>query len=353
MLIYWGIFLVLATGALLSGKAQEKRSPLIFFVLAAIPTALMIGLRWKIGPDWGSYILIYKYTGLISFWDAATHEDPAFYIMNWLLQEVRAPFWCVNLVCGLVFTAGLAAFCTRQPNAWLAFLVAFPYLVIVVGMSGIRQSAAIGLLCFALNAYEQNRLGRATLLIVAAALFHASALLMAPLCALSFSRNRLLQSLILIAVLVIAWLFFVRSFGGYADRYSSARIQSAGIWYRLAMNTLPAVIFLLYQRGFKLDETQRLFWRNMSLATLALFPLAVILPSNTAVDRFVLYLFPLQLFVLPRLDQVTASSRSVVVTTTIPVIAYAAIVQLVFLEFATYGSFYNPYRSILDRPAGP
>lgn len=348
MLVYWGIFLILATGAILNQDTGAIRPRFLFFVFAGIPSALMIGLRWKIGPDWGSYADIYHYIALSNLWTALTHEDPGFYTLNWLLQQSHAPFWYVNFACGIIFTAGLAAFCARQPNPWLAFLVAFPYLVIVVGMSGIRQSAAIGFLFFGLNQYERGHLGRAVVLILFGAMFHASAMLMAPLCALSYSRNRLLMGAVFVALLFLMWLLFVESFGVYAVRYSSEKIQSTGIWYRLAMNSLPAVIYLYFMRRFELDENSRLLWRNLSIASLVLVPLALILPSNTAVDRFVLYLFPLQSFVLGRIQLGFGANRQTSGQLLLLVIAYAATVQIVFLQFGTYSSFYVPYRSILQ-----
>lgn len=348
MFVYWGIFLILATGAILNQDTGVIRRRFLFVAFAGVPTALMIGLRWKIGPDWGSYADIYHYIALNSLWNAISHEDPGFYALNWFFQQFRAPFWYINLACGVIFTAGLTSFCARQPNPWLAFLVAFPYLVIVVGMSGIRQSAAIGFLFFGLNQYERGHLVRAVLLMLLGAMFHASAMLMAPLCALSYSRNRLQLVAVFAVLLFVMWLLFVKSFGVYAVRYSSEKIQSTGIWYRLAMNALPSIIYLNSMRRFVLDEHSRLLWRNLSIASLALVPLALILPSNTAVDRFVLYLFPLQSFVLGRVQSAFGERRQTSGQLMLLVIAYAAVVQIVFLQFGTYSSFYVPYRSIFQ-----
>lgn len=342
------MFSVLALGALLSGEGQGARWRTMLLMLASVPTALMIGLRWKIGPDWVEYVDIFDYTRLYSFDRALSSTDPAFAVLNILLHHLYAPFWVLNMVCGAVFVAGLTAFSLRQPNPWLAFLVAFPYLVIVVGMSGARQSVALGFLFFALNAFERGNLNRFVVLALIAALFHGSVLLVVPLCLLAYTRNDLQRAALLILSVAIGFYFFRDVFGLYAHRYSMEKIQSGGVVYRLAMNGLAAALFLAFKRRFNLEEHQEKLWRNMSFATVVLGLTLLIVPSSTAVDRFLLYLFPLQFFVLNRIPRVLSAERQTAGQFTIAVIAYAALVQVVFLQFGTFSRYYVPYRSILQ-----
>jgi hypothetical protein len=348
LFVYWGIFLILATGAMLSQDRGVVRARFALILLGSLPVALLIGLRWKIGPDWSAYLDIFSYTKLFSLGQAIGHQDPGFILLHLGLHQLDAPFWVMNLICGTVFVAGLTAFARRQPNPWLAFLVAFPYLVIVVAMSGDRQSLALGLLFFALNAFERGQLFRFVLLVLIAALFHGSILLILPLGMLSYTRNSLQRALLLLAAAVLAYYFFSHVFGTYARRYSSEKIQSTGVIYRLGMNAGAAVIFLAFKRRFALEEHLAKLWRNMSLCTLALIALLAVIPSSTAVDRFLLYLFPLQFMVLSRVPTALSHSRQAAGQLTLLVIAYAAAVQLVFLQFGTYSSYYIPYRTIFQ-----
>lgn len=352
MFIYWAIFLVLATGALLNSEVRRDRTRLLLVTLVTVPTALMIGLRWQIGPDWPAYASIYSYSGLYSFAENLGKDDPGFKILCWLLHELHQPFWVLNAVCGTMFAAGLTAFCQRQHNPWLAYLVAFPYLVIVVAMSGDRQSVALGFLFFALNAFERGRLYRFVLFILLAALFHGSALLMLPVCLLSYTSSRAQRVLLLLLGLGLGVHFFRETFSIYAHRYSLEKIQSAGVFYRLAMNSLSAIFFLLFQRRFEFEERQTKLWRNISLCTLGLIPLLAYVPSSTAIDRFLLYLFPLQFVVLNRLPKVLSADRQIVGLLTLVVISYAALVQVTFLNFGAYSRYYVPYRSIFDQRGG-
>lgn len=348
MFIYWIIFLVFASGALLNQENHVGRTRLMFVMLAAVPTALMIGLRWQIGPDWPAYFDIFTYTKLFTLTRALSHADPGYMMLNLALHQFGAPFWALNLICGTIFVAGLTAFCRRQPNPWLAYLVAFPYLVIVVAMSGNRQSVALGLLFFALNAFERERLGRFVLFILLAALFHGSILLILPLCLLSYSRNNLQSALLLIGAAVLGVYFFHDVFSIYARRYSTDKIQSTGVVYRLAMNAMAAILYLVFRKRFALEDHQASLWRNISLCTLSLVLLSIVFPSSTAIDRFLLYLFPLQFIVLSRLPKVLGGDGRATRAATIGVIAYAALVQITFLLFGTFARYYIPYRWIFN-----
>ena len=347
MFIYWIIFVALAVGALLNSEAGFGRSRPAFLLVATIPTAMMIGLRWKIGPDWNSYLDIFNYTKLFSFDEAIGHAEPGFFTLDWLLHQVGAPFWVLNAICGTVFTIGLSAFCRRQPNPWLAFIVAFPYLCIVVSMSGDRQSLALGFLFFALNAFEDGKLTRFVALVLIASTFHGSVLLMIPLCLLSHTTSGLQRSVLLLAGVGLGYYFFREAFTVYAHRYSNEKIQSTGVAYRLAMNVLSAVIFLAIGKRFAVPAHVAKLWRNISLCTLALVVVLALVPSSTAVDRFLLYFFPLQFFVLSRLPNAATEDRHAAGQVTMLVVVYAALVQFVFLNFGTFAPAYVPYKSIL------
>src|SRR5206468_1281754 len=148
-------------------------------------------------------------------------------------------------------------------------------------------------------------------------------------------------------ILIIFVFEFQHTFTVYAARYSSLKIQSGGLAYRLAMNGLAAVSFVVFRHKLGFTEHQSKLWRNFSICTLALVLLAFVVPSSTAIDRFLLYLFPLQFAVLGRLPRALVPERSPSFVT-VAVIGYAVAVQLMFLNFGTYSSFYVPYRSIFD-----
>ena len=347
MFVYWGIFAILAVGSLMSQKL-EKRPGLIFVLWVSVPTTLMIGFRWKVGTDWISYLEIFNYTKLYSLQQMLKSGDRGFNILVWVLHQFHSPFWMLNTACAIIFISGLSAFCLRQPNPWLAFLVAFPYLVLVIGMSGDRQAIALGFAFFALNAFERARLFRFVFLVFVAGLFHGSVLLIIPICLLSHTRSKLQRALLLIVALMLAYYYFSNVFGVYARRYTSSDIQSSGAAYRFAMNASAALFFLTFRQRFRLEEHLSRLWRNISVLTLCLGPVLLVFPSSTAIDRFLLYLFPLQFVVLSRIPTDLMQNRLQRGQAALAVISYAAVVQFTFLTFGTFASEFVPYRSILS-----
>ena len=348
MFIYWALFAVVAAGALLNQDENVERRRWLFVICASIPTALMIGLRWEVGPDWAAYLDIFNATRLWSIEQIAGRGDWGFAALLWLLHRLHWPFWILNLICGTIFVTGLTAFCRRQPNPWLAYLVALPYLVIVVGLSGVRQSAALGFLFFALTAFERGQLVRFTLLLIAGASFHGSAMVMLPICLLSYTRNNL-QRVVLLAIAALFAMYFLRdTFAVYAHRYGTTKIQSSGVLYRVAMNGIAAAIFLGFRKRFVMSDHESRLWRNFSLLTFGLALLLLVVPSTTAVDRLLLYLFPLQLVVLSRVPRILSGEQQGAGQLTWAISLYAAAIQAVFLLFGVAAAGYVPYRTILS-----
>ena len=87
----------------------------------------------------------------------------------------------VTFVCTLLFLTGVFAFALTTPQPWLALAMVLPYLGFVIGMSGIRQAAAIGICYIALARWEKLSLAVKLGALAVAAGFHNSAVLLLPL----------------------------------------------------------------------------------------------------------------------------------------------------------------------------
>ena len=124
--------------------------------------------------------------------------------------------------------------------------------------------------------------------------------------------------------------------------YIEAEYQSQGGMIRVAMNAVPATLFLLWNRRMGIDERERKLWFWLSLFALACVPLVMILPS-TAVDRVALYFIPIQMYVFSHLHRIARSAigRTRIV---VAVIAYYGLVQFVWLNYAAHAKLWLPYR---------
>ncbi|MGZ0018246.1 EpsG family protein [Nitrosomonas sp. wSCUT-2] len=308
---------------------------------------LMIGLRHEVGGDWHTYIDHIDMVTNISLQEALSQGDPAYSLMNWLAAETGLGVYFTNSVCALLFTLGLIVFCRAQPRPWLALVVAVPYLLTVVAMGYTRQSAAIGLAMLGLVALSDRKTLRFVLLVVLAATFHKSAVILMPLAIMAGTKRKIWTAFwVGLSTLLFYELLLQESVETLTVNYIEAQYDSSGAAIRVAMNAVPAILFLFYRRRFVITQAERTFWIWMSLGALGFVILLVVSPSSTAVDRVALYWIPLQLFVLSRLPNAIGDPNGLNSLLVTGVVAYSAAVLFVWLFFATHAYAWLPYNNL-------
>jgi hypothetical protein len=211
-----------------------------------------------------------------------------------------------------------------------------------------RQAAALGLIMAALPQYFRGRLWRVALALVVAAAFHKSAIIVIPLLVIASSRRRILTVLSLgLVALMIYYLFVVAAVDRLFTSYVTARYNASGAGIRIAMNLVPASIFLFWSRRFEMEREERRLWTVLSLGSFVAFAMFLVVPSSTAVDRISLYLIPLQVVVLSRLPYAFSATDAPSVSLKFAVIGYSLLVQFVWLNFAENAHEWVPYRNYL------
>ncbi|HMI40544.1 MAG TPA: EpsG family protein [Sphingomicrobium sp.] len=345
MLAYWLMLVIFATGAIVVRDrpgAQSQSRPVLF--LAAVLLTAFIGLRYQVGPDWSTYVDLYKYASRLDLAEVISHDDPGFYALMWLGRWLHLEVWALNLSCAAIFTSGLLAFARRQPNPWLTIAAAFPYLVMVVAMSGVRQATAIGFIFLGLAAFLDKKLYRFMFWVMCASLFHASALLMAVVVGLSYTRNRL-QSIVLLCIATYpAYYILSASFEVYIHRYADESLQSEGTIYRVMMNFVPAVYLLFNLNKFTVERHEQVLWRNLAFVAIVCVPLMLFVPSSTALDRISLYVIPLQIYALSRIPTIISSNSREYLLSMTGLLIFLGMVMFVYLQFSVHGKYYIPYR---------
>lgn len=344
MLVYWFLFAYFVAGSLFSQADDRSRLAQTSFMLTAgaLLIALLIGFRYEVGGDWPQYELMFNYARYADLGRMLEVGDPGYQFLNWVVYRLGGDLWLVNLIGGLIFGWGLLRFARTQPNSWLAVVVAIPYLVVVVGMGYTRQATAIGILMAGLASVARNpSILRFALYVAAAALFHKTAVIAFPLVALASQRNRLVNLLVVVAVSVLLYDFFLQdAMEGFVENYIEAEYSSEGAFIRVIMNLVPAMLLLLLRKRLRFSEREYLIWRNFSLAAVGLAVLLAVLPSSTAVDRMALYIIPLQVAVLTRIPGSLMSPGAGKAV----IIGYSAAVMLVWLNFAVHAEYWLPYQ---------
>lgn len=347
MLPYWLLFLLPAFAAL-SPLKLNRRSQLLCWGLVWLIFTLLIGYRHEVGGDWFSYLFHLELRERASLASVLTGSDPGYYLINWVVAQLGGDIYSVNLVCGGIVMAGLARFARNQPLPWLTLAVAVPYLLIVVAMGYTRQGAALGLLMLGLVSLSKARLGWFVFWVMLGATFHKSAVLMLPIAALASTSNRM-WSLFWVGLVSLlgAYLFVFDSADRLWENYVEANYESQGGAIRVLMNAVPAVLFIMLHKRLQLSVAQARLWWWMSIFALVCIPLVML--SSTATDRVALYLIPLQLFVFSRLHLLTSKSnvRAFIV---VCVLGYYALVQFVWLVFASHSFAWLPYQMLWFLP---
>lgn len=325
-------------------SAQQDRWPDVWRVIY-VSLVLMIGLRHEVGGDWIQYIDMLDSYADTTTADTFGFQDPAFVLFNKLATWSGTGVYLLNLLSAIFFSWGLVVFCRAQPRPWLALVVAVPYLITVVAMGYTRQGVAIGIAMVAMVALGQGNTLRFFLWIAFAALFHKSAIILIPMAILASTKRRVITLMwVAVAGLILYALLLQEAASFLIYGYVESQYQSSGAAIRIAMNALPAALFLIFRKRFQLLPEQRSFWTWMAWSALLFIVLLIVSPSSTAVDRVALYWIPLQLFVLSRLPNALGQRAGKNAGWVYAVVAYSAAVHFVWLVYADTAFAWLPYQ---------
>ena len=284
----------------LAGKTAFSKQ-VYFFVLFGL--FLFSAFRYQVGCDWSGYY--YQYLAAADLdWSSIMDKREAIWlaILGWI-QDEGLPYPVANVASSAVFFLGVHVLARRQPDP-LGFLVLlFPILIINMPMSGIRQGAAIGLLCIAFAAFIDRRPFWYAFWVIVAAGFHVSALafvLLLPLATGSYTRTRLL----LAAILAVPSAYVLTT-GEAAEiateRYIGTGIDAAGAVFRLGILGLTTLYFFLFMS----KKWKRIFPKDYALASVGAIGMVLsflLLPISSVIgDRFGYYLIPIQTMMFARL----------------------------------------------------
>jgi hypothetical protein len=235
-------------------------------------------------------------------------------------------------------------FCQNSPRPWLSLAVAVPYLVIVVAMGYTRQGVAIGLVMLGLVALDKGSMAKFLAWVVVAALFHKTALILIPMAIFAGRKNWGVFAGVLLTAVLLFFLLLAEYVDHLVAGYITDQYASSGAAIRIAMNAVPAAVFLVFRQRFDLTDAQRIFWTWMSLGGLAFIGLLAVSPSSTAVDRVALYWIPLQLYVWSRWPAAMARTHNAQMPWVAGVLLYSLAVQFVWLFYADHSFAWVPYQ---------
>ena len=343
MLTYWLMYLTTAGMALfVSRRNQYNVAP---WILIGFAFTLLIGFRYQVGGDWYNYLRHYDRVVGESLEYAMQGGDPGHKFLNWLAARWDLGVQATNIVYATVFMIGLTKFSRMQPYPWLAMAVATPYLITVVAMGYSRQAVAIGLFMWAVSYLDRGKFVTYIVMILIAALFHKTALLLLPLGVFLYGKGWILRTLMIIPVAYGAWdLLLADQQEKLWNTYVERQMASSGANIRVAMNLLPSLLLLMYRKEWKRAFDDYSFWFWIAIGSIA--TVGFVGAASTAVDRIALYFIPIQLVVYSRLPYLARKQIAPQTTITLILLVYAAVL-FIWLNYAANAYAWVHYGNIL------
>ena len=268
-----------------------------------------VAFRFEVGCDWSGYLNQYRVFGAMGIGDALKDTDPLWVLAFVFQKALNIPYPWINVLAAIIFFAGVHALGKRQPDRLSLLILMFPVLILNMPMGAIRQSAAIGVMCFAFLAFVDKRTVPYVILVVIAAGLHSSAavfLLLAPLVSGQITQQRAIFA----GLLALPGLAILLS-GAAADvattRYVEGDQDAAGAIFRVLEIFLSGCVFLLFlrKRWPAIDP----FYRLALIGSVIMVAMPLLLPISTVIgDRLGYYLLPIQAVIFARLPFLKLSS---------------------------------------------
>jgi hypothetical protein len=319
---------------------------LFFYFLWLCVLFVFAGFRLNVGCDWDGYKNIFEQLRYVDISDAVQEREPLFMLANTLLHRYDLEYPYINVICSFIFFLGMHRLAKREPDPYGILVLSFPVLILNLPMSGIRQAAAIGIMCFAYNAFNDGRLIRFVVFVIVASGLHASAvifLILAPFVHGELTRRRIVIAGLITLPITARFILTLDSFREYSDNYAAAgSVVASGAPFRTGLLALTGAWFLWrFRRDWQIRSIHdyKLVWFG-SVIMVATFPVSFI--SSVIGDRFGYYLVPIQLVFLARLPFL--GPRSPIVPM-VPYIAGAAYLVVWTQTSAIFELCYIPYRS--------
>lgn len=338
MLIYYSLFTSIVLGSLTKSR--------LFQMIITLLLIFIVGLRFQIGGDWSNYLTIYKALLGNSIEVYLTATDPGYGFLNYLAHSLNYEIWFVNLICSIAFFIALDYFCKYTENYWIAFLVAFPYLVLSVSMGYTRQSVAIGFVMIAIVHLFKNNKYNFLIWIFIALLFHKSALLLLIFTPYAFNIKLTGFKNILYFFSFITVLFIVMNkLSSQENLYFTEEVSSAGALARMIVHAPAVTLYLLYRNKFRIIYGEKLPVLDAFLALITTFFFISFLYSTFS-DRFNLYFYIFDMLIISSIT--LFFNRPNYYTYLIGVIVFQFILMFIWLNYSPWAQCcWIPYQNYL------
>ena len=331
---------------------RDGRNQIYYVVLLGL--FLFSTYRYQVGCDWYGY---YKLFLKMPNWDtikALTSRDPISHLIIYYVSKAGLPYPYIYIPFGLVFFIGIHILARRQPDPLGFLILLFPILITNMTMSGVRQAAAIGIVCIALVAFIDKRPLRFIFFIFLAAAFHSSAIIF--LILLPFTSGHYDNIRFTIAAITTLFgsivLAYTNNFQYVVNAYIDTGREAYGSIFRIGLLVISSIYFYLFAKN-KWKNTFPNDYGLVNLCAVGIFITLFLVPISTIIsDRFAYYFIPIQAMIFARLPYLPFK-RNHSIYVALPYLGIA-IFFIVWTQISWhFHECYIPYKSwILGLPGG-
>tara|TARA_B100001964_G_C14185276_1_gene578318 strand:- start:333 stop:1415 length:1083 start_codon:yes stop_codon:yes gene_type:complete len=359
MELYLLVISIPALASLLPNNVSKDNS-LIFSFWYCVFLTFLFGLRHEVGGDWINYI--YLFNNINDLFDPFSlnllESDYIFDLSNWLAYNFNLSIYYVNFFNSAIFFLGLFFFAIKQPFPSMVFLVAAPYLIIVISTGYVRQASALGLILLSMNFLMNKQIKTYVFIILIASFFHKTVVMLLIFLPMFFLEIKLpnlnkikvnyLLTFIICTPLIYYFFYYIlqKQFEFIFINYLGANMHfvSKGALFRSGIFLFSAILFILFSKKLTKNVFERKVYSIYGFATIIIS--LFVFNYSSAVDRFLIYFYPLQLFVFSRLHLIF-NDHSNRIFYNILVICFFFLVFFVWVFFGQYSNHWIPFDNIL------
>ncbi len=323
-----------------------------FYFFTFIFFTILVGLRNEVGGDWSWYIFTQlgpnENNLMKSFFEIPKDEssDIGYLALSHFSLKMGLGIYGVNFLCASILIYALIKFSNSQPLPWITLMIAFPYIIVIVGMGYVRQATALGFGILSILALTKNNFKFYVINIIFATIFHKTAIFfLIYIFGINILKNKY--------YIILALVFFTISILVFQDRIMhliyyyigpGQYMESSGFLYRYILNLIPAIIFLFYYKSLELNIIEINIYLINSLIILSLSIFIFIAP--VFLDRISIYLTTIQLLLYSRLILIFNNIliRNIII---LAIILFYLIYLISWFIFANFSNFWMPYDNLL------
>lgn len=343
---YFFLLAVPSLFALFYRKNFDIKTAIIIFLIFV----LFVGLRYQVGPDWFGYEYIHKSLDGKNLSTVFLRSEPLSYLLFWMSQNFGSEMLLSNVVSVFLLMLGVFSFSYRTINPNLAILAATPYLIIVFGMSGIRQAMGVGVVLYVLSCWNKSSIILRSVGIVIASLFHTSALFCGLFVIYTLKINIWIKifSASMFGFIVFYLIKDDSIYSGSFQKYDRLYLEGAGAVstgaiFHIGLIVVPALLGYIFKSKIKnLIPNNNLLMIGI-VGAIGLLALSTI--SATVASRLTLYFYFVPMMVYPALTLAFGKKNRNFIMTII-IVAHFSIL-IVWMLLSNHSIYYLPYRNLL------